>query len=474
MKRKTKQGDSGGRLRLGLLVASVAAFLLVPVAGASAEDGFIVFEGEGSGWVKGAAPGENGEPPIECHWNGTEIDIGTSVAEGSGAPGLNACETNLPEPIPGIKGIGVEQEADGGSEFGGWEALQGVPVSSCGLAVYCSVVFSPVEIKATFNLEPEEEFNLNLSTSGSGSGSLKCKVNGGPAGPCAAKYGEKKEVEVIPTADPGSAFVAFSGDCSGSSCVFAEMGEERSVNAQFDEEVYTFSTSVSGEGTVQCDVNGGGLGACPTETSYGDEIEVVATPAEGKVLSSLIGPGCDKEAGTCSITVTGNVAVSAEFASANTIAQQVENVHGEVPETTELATSCANDVDLGIFTPGVENRYWEICNLTVTSTGEESELRAKDETGKGLEGHLTQEAGKIYNLAEPLEMTAESTIPLNGVPNGGLEPLNAGGVTLMSYATPVSKDNVAAEFSQWIREHDPLHTGVYSKQITLTLEQTEP
>jgi len=205
----------------------------------------------------------------------------------------------------------------------------------------------------------------------------------------------------------------------------------------------------------------------------------VATAIEGNVLSSLSGSGtaagsCDKEAGTCSFTVTGNGGVTAEFASANTIDQETENVHGEVPETTSLTTGCAGDVDLGIFLPGVENRYWKVCNLAVTSTGEESELRAADETGIGAEGHLTQEAGKTYNLAEPLEMTAESTIPLNGVPNGGLEPLDSGAVTLMSYPTPVSADSVDAEFSQWIRTHDPLHTGVYSKQITLTLEQTEP
>ena len=40
--------------RLAVLLASAAAFLLLPAAGASAAiDTFIEFEGKGSGWVKG-------------------------------------------------------------------------------------------------------------------------------------------------------------------------------------------------------------------------------------------------------------------------------------------------------------------------------------------------------------------------------------------------------------------------------------
>ena len=44
----------------------------------------------------------------------------------------------------------------------------------------------------------------------------------------------------------------------------------------------------------------------------------------------------------------------------------------------------------------------------------------------------------------------------------------------MDWAVPVSKDAVGIGFRQPIGEHDPLHTGVYAKTITLTLEQTKP
>ena len=73
MKRKAKQRGSGGRLRWALLLASAAAFLLVPVASASAVTGKIVFSGSGSGTVSGALSefgSTPGEPSIDCHWNG--------------------------------------------------------------------------------------------------------------------------------------------------------------------------------------------------------------------------------------------------------------------------------------------------------------------------------------------------------------------------------------------------------------------
>jgi hypothetical protein len=44
----------------------------------------------------------------------------------------------------------------------------------------------------------------------------------------------------------------------------------------------------------------------------------------------------------------------------------------------------------------------------------------------------------------------------------------------LTYATPVSADGVEVEFNQPIKKHDPLHTGVYSKTITVTLLQTKP
>ena len=323
-------------------------------------------------------------------------------------------------------------------------------------------------------------FALTVTLAGTGEGSVESELPGIECDPtCEEKYAGGTTVTLTGTPDPGSKPVVWSGACSGEGVCEVTMDEAKEVIATFDLKSMPFEVIEEGEGTVECEDEGGGLEPCKPSYLYGHEIEVVAAPLPGNLLESLTGSGSAGGcAGSpCSFTIEEESGVSAVFVSANIIAQQVENVHGEVLETTELATDCANDVDLGIFTPGIENhRYWKDCNLTVTSTGEETTLTAADETGFGKEGHLSQEPKPaiVFNLPEPLEMTAESTIPLNGVPNGELEPLNAGAVTLMTYPTPVNKDNVKTEFSQWIMEHDPLHTGVYSKEITLTLKQTTP
>jgi hypothetical protein len=148
-------------------------------------------------------------------------------------------------------------------------------------------------------------------------------------------------------------------------------------------------------------------------------------------------------------------------------ASQKGTVEGEVPQTTRLESTCGK-VNLGEFLPGVEADYHNTCTLTVTATGEENTLTASDESATHT-GHLVQGA---YYLADALETKAKDTEGLGGV-GGSLASLT-GPVTLLTYATPVSADNVEVEFNQPIGKHDPLHTGKYAKTITLTLTQTKP
>jgi len=140
-------------------------------------------------------------------------------------------------------------------------------------------------------------------------------------------------------------------------------------------------------------------------------------------------------------------------------------VHGEVKPETTLETGGCDDVDLGIFAPGIAATYPGTCEVTSTSTGGVTELTALDSGANP--GHLENtEPGPSspYYLQDALQVRAGA---------GSLAPLSSL-VSLLTYNEPVYKDTKAVEFSQDINAGEALRTGVYAKTITLTLEQTTP
>ncbi|MFZ1991186.1 MAG: hypothetical protein WAW96_15615, partial [Alphaproteobacteria bacterium] len=455
MKRNAKSRGSGGRLRLTLLLATAAAFLLVPVASASAAHPIIVeFAGTGSGWVKGSGV-QVGAPPIECHWNGAEIDVGMKGAEKK----AGVCES---ETIPGeIEGFLGEETPDEKSEFGGWKVLEGINVGCEEFGTKCGVITfgSPVKIKATFNPEPKK-YKLTLSTSGSGPGSFKCNTGSGEE-ECKAEYVEGTKVTVTPKAATGSKFEKWTGDCSGTGACEVTMSAEHSVGAEFNLIPQSFSTTVEGEGKVECEDNGGGLGPCAASYLYGHTIKVVATATVGNKLKEISGTGSASgcSASPCSFEIKAASSIKAVFKSEKVEDKKTANVEGEVPQTTTLESTCGT-VKLGEFKPGVPADYYNACGLTLTTTGEKTTLTASD--GSALHtGHLVQEYGpnhlgpNSYFLPSPLDMAAHDS-EAKGT-STGVKQLETPAI-LLEFDKPVSKDATTLEFNQHIGEHDGLHT----------------
>ncbi len=340
MKRKAKQNGSGGRLRLGLFLASVAAFLLVPVAMASAAPVQILFEGSGSGTVTGD-PFAEGSPKIECHWNGTAINEGT--------PSAGECnsETVAAEGSQAIKVNGV---ADSGSELAGWKVESGfvlsplfckqtpeAPGSSCTVQSFGEEVI----IKVIFKKKP----NVHISIEGEGSGTvvgngahagsppIDCSWNGeteeltGDCDALAAPEGPFEIINVTHEAAPGSVFGGWTlesgfteGGCEpfAAECVGAVLGPitEVKINAKFDLFIPSFplnvSTSGSGSGSLTCKIGAGSFGACPAEVKEGESVEVKVTPAVSSELAEwTTGPCTGESVETCAF------AMPAEEVSAN-------------------------------------------------------------------------------------------------------------------------------------------------------------
>jgi len=472
VKRNAKQDGAGGRLRLGLLMAFAAAFLLVPAVAASAATVTVIPEGAGSGVVENAPHGggavAKGET-LYCHWNGTEVDEDIDSNPGNG---ICEDETYVEE---GFDGYGAYRTADSGSEFGGAWGVSGAAIitgctASSGFSgEFCSVAFpsGPVTLTVPFALEPEE-YPLNLTTSGGGSGSFECDSGGG-LGACAAEYVEGTEVEVVASPDTGSTLDKVEGTGSAAACAASPctvtMNEAGSIDAEFNVETFAFGVTVIGEGTVKCN----GV-ACAAEYDYGTNVEVTATPNSVEfVLAEISGTGSASGCATspCSFTVEEASSVEAEFKTAAFKSEaEVETVHGEVPETTTLDGAGCEDVDLGEFIPGVDDNYDEECVVVLTSTGAETKFIASDESLEDT-GHLVHEGGE-YALEDALEVTAVDSQAKGTGP--GLTPLSP--VTLLTFNDPIAKDTTTLTFNQHIGEEEGLLTGVYSKTILLTLEQT--
>jgi hypothetical protein len=430
-----------------------------------------------------------GNPAIECHQPSQPGDV---------------CETAIvEEPLiePGLEIIYMRLLPAPGSELTAYtfDSGTGACAEEAGVINCGGGLGGNVELTATFNIEPEH-YALNLSTSGSGSGTFECEdlTAATPAAPCLSgdEFVENHEVKVIPVAGAHSVFAEFNTEegaevCdsgSGSECVMTMSGS-RTVNANFTLETFPLSTTpinTGGTGSFQCDVNGGGLGPCPAEVTYGDEVEVVANAGTESEVNTISGAGScsvagDRQSGTCVIaSVSGPIAITAEFVSEGKIKKESSNVYGEVDIQTTLATENCDNLALGTgkFVPSnAEEEYSNgDCVVTVTATGAENELRAADETG-GLggtdeTGHLTQEGeGKPFTLNKPLEVKGNGTTGGASPNPSGFLPLSSSQI-IQNYSTPVSLDVVTVTFLQKIEAFEPLHTGTYSKTITLTLEQT--
>jgi hypothetical protein len=318
--RGTAHSPSWGRIRLSVLLATVAAFLLVPAAQAFANATLTVSaEGTGSGEASSvggaAAMGEEfeelgnqweGSPPIECHLPSQGGDV---------------CETEAVVE-EGLEGLALHAVAGPGTKFVEWE------ISGAGVFGPCEVSFeatscfivpnspeSNVEVVAYFEKTVAPKLPLTVSKSGTGEGTVTSSPAGIECGTkCEAEFEEGKEVELSQSAETGSEFVEWGGACSGAGSCTVTMSEAEEVTATFDLESETLTAEVEGPGSVTAPEDINCPGVCAGAYNYGETVTLTAEPDSGAELVEWSG-ACDSVAGNeCEVEMTADKTVKAVFA----------------------------------------------------------------------------------------------------------------------------------------------------------------
>lgn len=124
-------------------------------------------------------------------------------------------------------------------------------------------------------------------------------------------------VELLATADVGSTFTGWSGDCTGATTCTVTMDVARTVTATFATSSSTSELTVTntGEGTGSVTSAPGGI-TCPGDCSEpyptGTQVTLTAAPAAGSTFGGWTG-GCVATTANCIVTVNAATTVTATF-----------------------------------------------------------------------------------------------------------------------------------------------------------------
>jgi hypothetical protein len=143
-----------------------------------------------------------------------------------------------------------------------------------------------------------------------------------------------------------------------------------------EEQVLTIEESGTGGGTVECEIDGGGLKACPAKVKEGSKVKVVATPDSESSLGSVSGTGSASSCSSspCEFTINEDSKVSAKFDS-------VDN-----PSTLTVFKG-GNGNGTVISSPAGINCGTEPCKATFEE-GDTIELQATAVSGSAFAGWI--------------------------------------------------------------------------------------
>ncbi len=161
---------------------------------------------------------------------------------------------------------------------------------------------------------PPVENDLTVAVAGSGAGSVTSDPSGisCPAD-CAETYLASETVDLTATADPGSAFTGWSGDCSGAGACSVSMSSDRTVTATFTAE-RTLAVALTGDGAGEVTSDDFAIdcpGDCGEVYLDGATPTLTASAAPGSLFAGWSGDCAGT--GSCPLAMTANRSVTATF-----------------------------------------------------------------------------------------------------------------------------------------------------------------
>lgn len=200
---------------------------------------------------------------------------------------------------------GSSAECNGALKWGSWTVYQDCATDQACLNNYCNSYI---------------EYNITASLSGLGSGTITASPSGiNCENDCSESYPLGTSVTLTATANEGSAFTGWSGDCTGTAKCVLTMNANKLVTASFSI-TYTLNVNKSGSGS-------GAISSSPSGINCGNDcsefypqwtaVTLTATPAADSVFAGWTGVCVD--VGKCNLVMNGDKTAIAIFNIKTTI-----------------------------------------------------------------------------------------------------------------------------------------------------------
>jgi hypothetical protein len=277
----------------------------------------------------------------------------TVIPEGSGSGSVTSspsgidCGTTCQFAFNTGAQVTLTAAAGASSQFSHWSG------ACSGVQLTCTVAVNAMTtVRANFTAE----YTLTITRTGAGSGTVTSGQPGIDCGStCSAQYLDRSIVILTATAQSGSIFTGWSGDCSGTADCQVTMSAARNVTANFAV-AFTIALAKGGNGfgsvtpdvgQITCNVT------CSGTFPAGTTVTLTAAASPGSVFAGWSG-AC---AGTGTCVVNSNVAATINVTAAFDLVQATLTVQfaglgsGEI--STEDLAFCQSNCTF-MVTPGTQ------------------------------------------------------------------------------------------------------------------------